>query len=87
VPRDLHPVIPERLLPVHGGRVVAGLVPRLGFSGMRQPTVQFDYHTVVAVKAIAAPPTAVRVRERRLPDRVGKPVRPLYVSAIAVLQH
>jgi hypothetical protein len=87
VPGDVHPSVPERVLPVYGSRVVAGLVAPLGLDRVRQPTVQLDHHAVVAIEAIAASAPAVRALEWRLPDRLGEPVRPLHVSAIAVLQH
>ncbi|HJY69582.1 MAG TPA: hypothetical protein VJ254_22895 [Streptosporangiaceae bacterium] len=87
VPGDLHPSVPQRVLPVHGGRVVAGLVAPLGLDRVRQPTVQLDHHTVVTIEAIAASAPAVRALEWRLPDRLGEPVRALHVAAVAVLQH
>jgi hypothetical protein len=87
VPGDVHPSVPERVLPVHGGRVVAGLVAPLGLDRMRQPAVQLNHHAVAAVEAIAASAPAVRALEWRLPDRLREPVRPLHVSAVAVLQH
>jgi hypothetical protein len=87
VPGDLHPSVPERVLPVHGGRVVAGLVAPLRLDRVRQPAVQLDHHAVVAVEAVAPSAPAVRALERRLPDRLREPVRPLHISAVAVLQH
>jgi hypothetical protein len=63
VPGDLHPAVPERLLPDDGGRVVTGLVPPLGLSWVRQPPVQLDHHAIVAVQAIAASPPTVRALE------------------------
>jgi hypothetical protein len=87
VPGDLHPSVPERLLTIRGGRVVADLVAPLGLDRVRQPTVQLDHHTVVTIEAIAASAPAVRALEWRLPDRLGEPVRALHVAAVAVLQH
>ncbi|HJZ25569.1 MAG TPA: hypothetical protein VJ370_04775 [Streptosporangiaceae bacterium] len=87
VPGDLDPSVPERVLPVHGGRVVAGLVAPLGLDRVRQPTVQLNHHAVAAVEAVAASAPAVRALEWRLPDRLGEPVRPLHVPAVAVLQY
>jgi hypothetical protein len=87
VPGDVHPSVPERVLPVHGGRVVAGLVAPLGLDRVRQPTVQLNHHAVVAVKAVAASAPALRALEWRLPDRLGEAMRPLHVSPVAVLQH
>jgi hypothetical protein len=87
VPGDLQPSVPERLLPGHGGRVVAGLVAPLGLDRVRQPPVQLDRDAVVAVEAIAASAPTVRALEGRLPNRLGKAVRALHVPAVAVLKH
>src|SRR5579859_1021808 len=87
MPPDVVPAVPERLLPVRCGGVVTVLVPPLILGPVPEPPVELHDHAVVPVEAIAASLPAVRTGERRLPDRLGQPVRPLYVTVVAILKH
>jgi hypothetical protein len=86
MPPDVRPAVPEGLLPVEGGGVVAVLVLPLILIRVRQPPVQLHHHAIVAVEAVPASPPAVRPGERRLPDRLRQPVRPFHVPVVAELQ-
>jgi hypothetical protein len=87
MPPDVRPAVSEGLLPVHGSGVVAVLVPPLVLTPVSEPSVQLDHHAIAPVKAIPASPSAARVGERRLPDRLRQAVRPFHVPLVAKLQH
>jgi hypothetical protein len=87
MPADVRPAVPEGLLSVEGGVVVAVGVLPLVLIRVRQAPVQLHHHAVVPVKAIPASPAAVRSGERRLKDRLRQPVGPFHVPVVAELQH
>ena len=85
--RTCVPAVPEGLLPVHGGGVVTVLVPPLVLGPVAEPPVQLDHDPISLVHAVPPSAPPVRIRERRLPDRLRQPVRPFHVAVVAVLQH
>src|SRR5580693_2876629 len=87
MPPYVRPAIPQGLVPVHGGGIVAVLVPPLILRAVSEPPVQFDYDPVHPVHAVPPSGPPARARERRLPDRRWQAVRPFHVTVIAILQH